>query len=211
MLKSFDRDYFVALLLLLPGFLSLQTMLYFGGSLPGRGGDFQTITTSLAFSLINFVIVLGFYELSAKMRAIADSEQRSLTSVSPGFIAGLVVVAVLTGTAAAWVDRSGIIYKVISPTARVSQSRPWVVLWEQCQPTWAQVTLRDGKTYLGFVNSFSDDASITELVLDRVYRIDESGERSKLKAERLLLFGSNISSIEVMPVGDDNPCAAKNE
>ncbi len=206
MLKSFDRDYFVALLLLLPGFLSLQTMLYFGGSLPGRGGDFQTITTSLAFSLINFVLVLGFYGLSAKLRLLADSQLPSLTAVTPGFVGGLVIIAVLTGTAAAWVDRSGIVYKIISPTARVSQSRPWVVLWEQCRPTWAQVTLSGGETYLGFVNSFSDDASITELVLDRVHRIDEDGERHKLKAERLFLFGNNIASIEVLPVGDDNPC-----
>lgn len=207
MLGPFDKDYFSALLLLLPGFLSWQVMSYFGGTLEA-GSDFQIIATSLSFSLFNFVVAMGFVALLGRRRAAPDFAEGGWRA-SPPFVALLLAIALVSGAAAAWIDRSGAIYKLVAPTARVSHTRPWVSLWEGCRPAWAKIALADGKTYMGFVSYFSDSDDNTELVLSRPHEIAADGERSPLKAKRLLLFGKDMARIEVYPVGEDNPCAAE--
>lgn len=208
MLGPFDKDYFSALLLLLPGFLSWQIMSYFGGTL-NAGSDFQIIATSLSFSLFNFVAAMGIAALFGRRPSSVFNFSETGWRASPPFIVLLLCIALSSGASAAWVDRSGIIYQVIAPTSRVSHTRPWVSLWEECRPSWAKVSLGNGKSYIGFVSYFSDSDDNTELVLTRPHEFDEAGERSPLKAKRLLLFGKDISSIEVYPVGDDNPCATE--
>jgi hypothetical protein len=207
MLGPFDKDYFSALLLLLPGFVSWQVMSYFGGTLVAAGG-FEIVAACLAYSLVNFLFALGvaapFGHKFTSPLAATDGNWRP----TPGFAALLLIVAVLTGSATAWVDRSGIVYQ-LAPTARISHARPWVKLFESCRPAWAQVITSTGARYMGFVHYFSDSSDETELVLSRVHSVADDGERTPLKAARLLLFGKDIRSVELYPVGDGNPCAVE--
>ncbi len=209
MLKAFDRDYFVALLLLMPGFLSRQIMAYFGN--PPKGGEFEIIASSLALSLFIFTVETLLQGGFRRIRRKRNIEEEDSARISSSFVGLLLIISIVSGIGAAWVDSRGFVYKSLSPTPRISRTRPWVTMWERCRPTWARVTLSDGRKYFGYMVYYSEGDENTELVLNRVYLEDKKGQRIKLSAKRLLLFGKDITSVEALPAVGVDECRDEKE
>lgn len=209
MLKAFDSDYFIALLLLMPGFLSRQVMIYFGNS--SDGGEFENISASLAFSLVDFVIAMFFWKGYLIIRRKSRPEEASLEKITPAFISLLLAVCIIVGLSSAWIDRNGIIYRTFSPSTRVSRTRPWITAWDKCRPAWAKVKLSDGRSYFGYMIYYSDDDKNTELVLNRVSILKKDGKPKKIKANRVVLFGKDIVSVEIYPAVGVNGCRDDND
>lgn len=125
MLKDVGKDSLVGLLLLLPGFLTRQTMAYLGNT--AGAGDFEIIATSLAFSLLNLPLVLLVWKVATRSPSTPDSDA-GLVSIRLVAGAGcILLVAVLMGVAAERIDRTGAFYRAVG-SKKVSQERPWIYM-----------------------------------------------------------------------------------
>lgn len=108
--------------------------------------------------------------------------------------------SVILGLGATWVLKSGILF-----TGGISISgldNPLTKVFEECKPMKARITLSNGKIYMGVLRYFSYNENITEteIVLTGVDLETKDGERRKKnKSSVLILFGKDISSIEIIP------------
>ena len=114
MLKAFDRDYFMALLILLPGFLSYEVMVYFGDR--PDVNEFEIIVACLAFSIVIFFITESIRQGLRAMRPKAKEAK----GVTLGLIAVLIVTALAAGWLAAKIGASDVLFKLFAPDQTAS-------------------------------------------------------------------------------------------
>src|SRR3989344_164171 len=132
MLKAFDRDYFMALLILLPGFLSYEVMVYFGDR--PDVNEFEIIVACLAFSIVIFFITESIRQGLRAMRPKAKEAK----GVTLGLIAVLIVTALAAGWLAAKIGASDVLFKLFAPDQTASIKRPMAKLLRDCAPLWAK-------------------------------------------------------------------------
>ena len=195
MLKAFDRDYFMALLILLPGFLSYQVMTYFGER--PEVNEFEIIAACLAFS----IVVLFFAEGIRRGLRTIRPKAKYFEGVTLGFVAVLIVTALAAGWLAAKIGTSDVLFKLFAPDQTVSTKRPMAKILRDCAPVWAKISMSDGRIYRGFLEYYEGSRANTELILNRFHLEMKGGSVKKPeKKQRLIVFGKDISSIEILPI-----------
>ena len=195
MLKAFDRDYFMALLILLPGFLSYEVMVYFGDR--PDVNEFEIIVACLAFSIVIFFITESIRQGLRAMRPKAKEAK----GVTLGLIAVLIVTALAAGWLAAKIGASDVLFKLFAPDQTASIKRPMAKILRDCAPIWAKVYMSDGRIYRGFLEYYEGSRENTELILNRLNLEMKDGSIKEFeKKQRLIAFGKDISSIEILPI-----------
>ncbi len=196
MLKAFDRDYFKALLILMPGFITQRVYAYFATS--EKLSDMEVVASALAFSIINFGIAVAAWRTLARGR---EAER-----VHGGFIALVVGVSVFVGLAWAKVDSGGLIYKWSPITVRVSNTSPWATTFRENQKNWkalVRVHVKEGNIYHGYPHFFSENGDgHNQLFLMPAYIEEEDGACQQLKGPGVFLLESEIKAIEFIDVTD---------
>lgn len=194
MLKAFDRDYFMALLILLPGFLSYEVMVYFDDR--PDVNEFEIIAACLAFSIVTFFIAESIRQ---GLRILRPKVQEA-KGVTLGFIAVLIMVALVAGWLAAKIGVSDVLFRLFAPDQTVSTKRPMTKILRECAPVQAKVYMSDGRIYRGFLEYYEGSRENTELILNRLKLEMKDGSIKEFeKKQRLIVFGKDISSIEILP------------
>jgi hypothetical protein len=195
MLQAFDHNYFKALLILMPGFLTQRIYAYFATTT--KASDFEVIASALAFSIVNFAIAVAIWRIFGGDLGAAGI---------PGhFIALLLGVTVATGLAWVWVDSSGIVYRWAPVTSRVSNTSPWATSLRENVVRWkamVRVQVKDGDVYHGWPYYFSEDGEgKNQLFLKPAFLEDQTG-CPRVKGPGVFLIEDQIKTIEFLDVVD---------
>ena len=97
MLKPFDSEYFRALLILLPGFLSREVAHYFA-PFPSKSSDLEILIVCLAFSIVNIMLAIGVWSAGVRMSRRSGDSNEGRQPFGP-FIALLLAISLVTGNA----------------------------------------------------------------------------------------------------------------
>ena len=200
MLQPFDRDYFKALIILLPGFLSYQLMGYFGEGAETK--DFEIIAISLAFSIVNYFLT----EVVCRIKGLG-SVRENTEHLSLSFITLLLAVSLLTGWSSAAIKNKEFVLRHLSPSPLASDNNPLVTVLKECWPVRAKIQLSDDRIYRGILEYYSFDNDDLQLVLHHVTIQEKSGNKTTYNDhnQRLIVFKKNIISMEIRPV-NANAC-----
>ena len=202
-LQPFDRDYFKALIILLPGFLSYQVMVYFGEGHETK--DFEIIAISLAFSIVNYF----FAEVIRKIKRTALASGNDTGQLSLSFISLLLAVSLFMGWSAAAIRSNDYILGRLSPSPLVSEHNPLVKLLKECWPVRAKIHLSDDRIYRGLLEYYSFDNDDLQMVLHHITLEDKSGNKTTYDHnQRLIVFKKDIINIEILPL-NINACESE--
>jgi len=198
MLKAFDHDYFKALLILMPGFLTQRIYAYFATT--SKLSDFEVVASALAFSIVNFVTALALWRL---FRGSREAEH-----IHGGFIALLLGVTVAVGLAWVKIDSSAVIYRWLPVTSRVTNTSPWATSFRENLVRWkamVRVHVKDGNVYHGWPYYFSEEGEgKNQLLLKPAFVEDADGSCPKIKGPGVFLLEDQIKAIEFLAVTDPN-------
>jgi hypothetical protein len=173
---------FALAFMLLPGFLSEGVVRYYSTSTPLS--EIETIASALTFTLLNAAIAV------AVLRLITRTPLRNATR-SPGFIALVILVSLVTGAAWTVIDSRGWLFS-IPLTDRTSRSDVWDNAMQQ-SVTLARrqvlVTLVDGRVYSGIVYMMSESDPAHTLFLRPAFTEVARSSSTGVAVERCAIVG----------------------
>lgn len=195
---SYNKDYFIALLILLPGFLSYEIVTLFSNTL--KFSEFETIAACFTFSLVNYFIAVGLAKIYFYFRKISTS------NFGFGFFSFLIMISIVSGLGATWVADSDVLFK-IGLMNRVSLNRPVIRVIRDCKPVQAKVYMLDGRIYRGHLKYYSGDNKLSEFVLHKVIVESKPNKNGETKMtpinskQHIIIFGKDTKGLEILPYG----------
>ena len=211
MLKPFDSEYFRALLILLPGFLSREVAHYFA-PFPSKSSDLEILIVCLAFSIVNIMLAIGVWSAGVRMSRRSGDSNEGRQPFGP-FIALLLAISLVTGWSWSRIDESEWIYSAI-PSGRVRSKLPVFgkSMQENDQANGSMVVLemKNGKRYWGWPRYYEVGPDEQAVYLEPAGRLAGSRcptrtdyEEAKACSEMMLkgVFAnlSEIAAIEFLP------------
>ena len=189
----------ITFMFFLPGFISLKTYDLF---VPSDRRDFsKQFLDAIAYSLVNFVILIPLFELF-------------LTSLGKNnwlFVWLYGVIFALIGPIFwAFIYIHLAKYKFVSKHIVAPIKKPWDWFFAKKEPLWAIVELSDGRKIGGIFaeNSYTSSYPAEEQIyLEKVWKLDKEGKffkNGEIKGSKgIIILSKDISSIEFFENEED--------
>lgn len=207
-LEELTRDAFRLLLFILPGIISIRIKSALAISAPSK--PFNMTIDALILTLVNHALYgivrwgadrlpYGAKSLFTSLGSVIDDsltwpvEMGRQFNAAGGF--GIVAIAFVVGVASGVVRYHGWEFSILrrlKMTNRTGENLVWVELFTKLSRNeYALVTCKDGSRFIGFIDTFSEEAGNYEVFLSRANQVQENGEHLPIEGQGVLLTREN--------------------
>ena len=208
-LENLTRDAFRLLLFILPGIISIRIKSALAISAPSK--PFNMTIDALILTLLNHALYgivrwgvdwMEPYGVKAFLASLASMIDDSLTW--PGELGrefnhaggyAMIGIAFVVGVASGVVRYHGWEFSILrrlKMTNRTGENLVWVeLLTKLSRHEYALVTCKDGARFIGFIDTFSEEAGNYEVFLSRAYQVQENGDHLPIDGQGVLLTREN--------------------
>lgn len=217
MLNPFEKSSISWLVLLLPGFLSSNVSTYFSPIVDNKN-DLAFVSNSLAFSIINLVILVISIKAAEKLFTFNTTQdnKKQINIITPSGLFSLLTISILTGWLWTKIDSNNWLYKTFSPSnkiiSRLETFGTTLNRNEKEIKSMTVVTLKNGQQYWGwpyYYTSGADNSNNIVLYLEPAgllkdgeclltYTYEKAKQCSSQELKGILIFKDEIRSISFL-------------